>query len=301
VRAGIETTVEILIDAAEIPKRAEQVVVTSKAFEVPQEINSSHYLISAQVVRDSAESLKDVSRYVQTLPGVTFGGNDFRNDIVVRGGSPLENLFLVDNVEIPNINHFANFASAGGPVGMLNGELLEDVTFLTGGYPAPYPNRLSSVLQITQREGARDRTHVQGTLGFSGVGAVVEGPLTRKGSYLLSLRRSFLDAFTKDIGIGGVPVYYNETGKVLFDPTPSDRIWIVGLAGRDKIRIRPDPSNSNEQADLTKVDYLGWRTASGLNWQHLFGTNGVGLLGITCLASRSPRPQRTNPSQEHRR
>ena len=77
-----------------------------------------------------------MSRYVQGLPGVVIGTNDFRNDIIVRGGSPRE-LFVVDNVEIPNINAFANFASAGGTVSLLDAELLQDVTFLTGGYPRP--------------------------------------------------------------------------------------------------------------------------------------------------------------------
>ena len=92
---------------------------------------------------------------MQSLPGVVIGTNDFRNDIIVRGGSPLENLFIVDNIEIPNINTFANFASAGGTVSILDAELIQDVTFLTGGYPAPYINRTSSVLQVTQREGNR--------------------------------------------------------------------------------------------------------------------------------------------------
>ena len=120
-----------------------------------------------------------MSRYVQGLPGVVIGTNDFRNDIIVRGGSPLENLFVVDNVEIPNINAFANFASAGGTVSLLDAELLQDVTFLTGGYPAPYINRTSSVLQVTQREGSRKEFGGWATLGFAGAGAILEGPHQR--------------------------------------------------------------------------------------------------------------------------
>src|SRR4029078_365493 len=156
-----------------------------------------------------AAALQDVSRYVQALPGVVIGTNDFRNDIIVRGGSPLENLFVVDNVELPNINAFANFASAGGTVSLLDAQLLQDVTFLTGGYPAPYINRTSSVLQVTQREGNRQAFSGWATLGFAGAGAIVEGPInvsngSGKGSWVVSARRSFLDLFTEDIGIGGV-------------------------------------------------------------------------------------------------
>jgi hypothetical protein len=211
-----------------------EIDVTDSVFAAPEEVKTSNYLISAQAINESASGLKDVSRYIQTLPGVTFGSSDFRNDLVVRGGSPLENLYIVDNVEIPNINHFANFASAGGPVGMINGELIDNVTFLSGGYPAPYSNRLSSVLQVAQRDGSRDALQGQLTLGFGGAGAIGEGPLGKKGSWILSVRRSFLDLFTRDIGIGGVPIYGNVEGKVVYDLNSSNRIWLVELGGRDK-------------------------------------------------------------------
>ena len=171
-------------------------------------------------VLKSAGALQDVSRYVQSLPGVVIGTNDFRNDIIVRGGSPLENLFIVDNIEIPNINSFANFASAGGTVSILDAELLQDVTFLTGGYPAPYINRTSSVLQVTQREGNRQEFGGWATLGFAGAGAILEGPIAGgKGSWIVSARRSFLDFFTDDVGFGGVPVLYTLNAKAVYDLT----------------------------------------------------------------------------------
>jgi hypothetical protein len=278
VHAGIESTLELLV--ATLETQRQQIKVTASAT-APEEVKTSNYLISPQTVRSSAGALKEVTRYVQTLPGVTFGGNDFRNDIVVRGGSPLENLYVVDNVEIPNINHFANFASAGGPVGLLNSELLADVTFLSGGYPAPYSNRLSSVLQVTQREGSRERLHTQATLGFGGAGVIAEGPLTKKGAWIASIRRSFLDLFTNDIGLGGVPVYTNVEGKAVYDLNARNRIWLVSLGGRDNITIRPDATKERQEADTTNFDYRGWRNASGLNWQQLMGARGVGLLGVT--------------------
>ena len=155
VRAGLDGTVEITLPTAEDFQQT--VTVTAPAFQAPDAVKSSSFLVDPREILKSAAALQDVSRYVQGLPGVVIGTNDFRNDIIVRGGSPLENLFLVDNVEIPNINAFANFASAGGTVSLLDAELLQDVTFLTGGYPAPYINRTSSVLQMTQREGNRKK------------------------------------------------------------------------------------------------------------------------------------------------
>jgi hypothetical protein len=124
VRAGLESRVEG--DAATVDAVQQSVTVSIPSFITPEEVKSSGYLVQPNEILKSAGALQDVSRYVQTLPGVVIGSNDFRNDIIVRGGSPLENLFIVDNIEIPNINSFANFASAGGTVSMLDPMLIRD-------------------------------------------------------------------------------------------------------------------------------------------------------------------------------
>ena len=190
---------------------------------------------------------------------------------------------MVDNVEIPNINAFANFASAGGTVSLLDAELLQDVTFLTGGYPAPYINRTSSVLQVTQREGSRKEFGGWATLGFAGAGAILEGPINAgKGSWVVSARRSFLDLFTDDVGFGGVPVVYSFNAKAVYDLSPRDRIWVVNIAGIDEIRLGlTESSDLEEEIANFDIRYDGWRSATGFNWQRIFGSRGVGLLGIT--------------------
>lgn len=281
VRAGLDTLLEVSLPQ---PSTVQQrVTVTASTFAVAEEVKTSNFLIRPVQIRENAGALQDVSRYLQTLPGVVIGTNDFRNDIIVRGGSPLENLFVVDNIEIPNINAFANFASAGGTVSILDTELIQDVTFLTGGYPAPYINRVSSVLQIAQREGDREQVRGRLTLGFAGAGAILEGPINKgKGSWVVSARRSFLDFFTKDIGFGGVPVLYTINAKAVYDLTPQDRLWLVNVSGVDRIRL-----GLTEETDLDEgladfdIRYTGWRTATGFNWQRIFGSRGVGLLGVT--------------------
>ncbi len=279
VRAGITSEFDIVLPA--LDEQRQEVTVTAPAFVAPEEVKTSSYLVTPREVLKTAGSLQDVSRYVQTLPGVVIGGLDFRNDIIVRGGSPLENLFIVDNVEIPNINNFANFASAGGPVSMIDSELIEDVTFLTGGFPAPYVNRLSSVMQIATREGSREKIRKRATVGFAGAGGIVEGPLTPKGSWIVSARRSFLDLFTDDIGFGGVPVNNSFNSKALYDLNSRNRVWVVNITGFDNIRIRPDGVKEEQQTNTFNIDYDGWRSATGFNWQRLFGSRGVGLFGLT--------------------
>ena len=285
VRAGLDGTVSITLPATGTFQ--ETVRVTAPAYQAPREVKNSGYLVEPRDILKSAAALQDVSRYVQGLPGVAIGTNDFRNDIIVRGGSPLENLFVVDNVEIPNINAFANFASAGGTVSLLDAELLQDVTFLTGGYPAPYVNRTSSVLQVTQREGSRTAFAGSATLGFAGASAILEGPINvgkgaGKGSWVVSARRSFLDLFTEDVGFGGVPVVYSFNAKAVYDLTPQDRIWLVNVAGIDEIRLGlTDSTDLGEELANFDIRYDGWRSATGFNWQRTFGSRGVGLFGIT--------------------
>lgn len=283
VRAGLESKVELTLP--EIAATQQSITVAASVFVAPEEVKNSGYLVSGNEIFKAAGALQDVSRYVQTLPGVVIGSDDFRNDIIVRGGSPLENLFVVDNIEVPNINTFANFASAGGSVSILDAALIQDVTFLTGGYPASYINRTSSVLQVTQREGLRDGLHGRVTLGFGGGGAILEGPLKKgKGSWVVSARRSFLDAFTKDVGIGGVPVVYTFNAKAVYDLSPRDRVWAVNLTGVDNIRLGLTDSNkdkTDKEINNYDIRYDGWRSATGFNWQRLFGSRGVGLLGVT--------------------
>lgn len=282
VRAGLDSVVEITLPDPQTVQQS--VTVTAPAFIMPEEITTSGFLVSASDVLNSAGALQDVARYVQTLPGAVIGTDDFRNDLIVRGGSPLENLYIVDNIEIPNINTFATFASAGGTVSILDAALLQDVTFLTGGFSAAYGNRTSSVLQVTQREGNRTGLSGRATVGFAGVGAVVEGPIgrSRSGSWVVSARRSFLDLVTDDIGIGGVPVLYTLNAKALYDLTTRDRVWFVNVSGVDRIRLGltedTDPTSELNNLDIR---YSGNRSATGVNWQRLFGTNGVGLFGLT--------------------
>lgn len=290
VRAGLEAAVEITQPS--LSGGVQSVTVTNSVYIEPEEIKNSGFLIQSKEIFQSAAALQDVSRYVQSLPGVAIGADDFRNDIIVRGGSPLENLFIVDNIEVPNINTFANFASAGGTVGILDAGLIQDVSFLTGGYPSPFINRTSSVLQVTQREGNRDQFQGRLTLGFAGVGTILEGPIRKgRGSWVVSARRSFLDFFTNDVGFGGVPTTSTFNGKVLYDLSPRDRIWGVSLAAVDSIRLGAKEGNKNDE-EIANFDiwYSGWRNATGFNWQRLFGARGVGLLGVTySLASVDQR------------
>jgi hypothetical protein len=254
-------------------------LVVRPSFSVPSGVVTSAYGLSAEEVRRAPGALGDVSRLIQSLPGVVVT-NDQRNDLVVRGGSPFENLTLVDNVEVPTLSHFNAQGASGGPISMLNTELIRNARFLAGGFPASYGNRLSSVLEVSLRDGNREKVASSLDLGFAGAGAVMEGPLGSGGSWMVSARRSFLDLIIGPVGFTAVPRYSNLQVKATYDLGAGNRVWYVGLGGVDGIHFTVDEKDTKDPS-LLDIRSNGWRTVHGVNWQMPLGGNGFGVLGLS--------------------
>jgi hypothetical protein len=283
VRAGLENQVRITLPDLQGPRQS--VTVSDSVFVAPEEVKTSSVLVEGLEIFKSAVAQQDVSRYLQSLPGVAIA-DDSRNDLPVRGGSPLENLFIVDNVEVPNASGFVNLTSSGGITSILDAGLIRDVNFLTGGYPAPFIDRTSSVLQIATREGNRDEFRFRLSGDTLAGGGIAEGPLGthRKGSWVASVKRSFFEVLENDkqATAGAVPAIYTINAKALYDVTPADRVWFVDFTGVESLHSGPVQDQKNDpEYDQYYVAYSGWRTAAGLNWQHIFGEHGVGLLGVS--------------------
>jgi len=203
--------------------------------------------LNNEEVRRSPGSKEDVSRMIQNLPGVNPTSDD-RNDLVIRGGSPVEVQFLLDNVEVPNPNHFGTQGGTGGPIGMINNEFIEKVNFYSGGFTSGYGNKLSGVMEINLREGNKQKFGGKLDLNFGGAGAYLEGPFASgKGSYLISAHRSFLDLFDGLLDYGGVPIYSNTQGKINYNLSPNHEISFLWIGGDDKINI---------EYDLVRKDFL---------------------------------------------
>lgn len=266
--------------------REDVVVSAATSPRLPNVITSS-FEMGREEIRRSAGSMGDVNRLVQALPGVAVLG-DLRNDLVSRGGSPSENLTLVDAIEVPTVNHFPTTGTTGGVVAMLNNELIEDASFLAGGFPAEYGNRLSSVLDIRLREGHRSRSVLEADVNFAGAAIIVEGPLGERGSWIATGRRSFLDMFSRSAG-GDVeealPRMSDYTFKVSYDVGAMDKLWAVGFGGNDTIRLVGDADNLDEPDYLT-IDNDGWRAVTGVAWRHVFGTKAFGLFTASDARTR---------------
>jgi hypothetical protein len=227
----------------------------------------------------SAGTYGDFSRFLQIFPGVVFN-DDVSDDILVRGGNPIENLFLVDGIEIPNINHIATLASTGGLVSMVDTSLLQKVDLLTGGYDARYDERLSSVVDIHTRESDGLARHGELDVGFVGAGGLLDSPLPRGGSLLLSAHRSLLNLFTDDIGINGVPIYSNAFGRARLNLSPKDEVSFLSLSGMDSLNINPCSGDWFE-TNTINTQYSGWRTTNGARWQHVYSGSSSGVATVS--------------------
>lgn len=215
VRANRITAVEVELE--EQPLGMEETVVTADYFSQVEEEAVSTVNFNYEEIRRSPGAAGDISRLLQALPAINMASDD-RNDLIVRGGSPAENLVIIDNIEIPNINHFPTQGASGGPIGLLNIDLIADVNFSAGGFPATYGDRLSSVMEVDLREGNRDELDIQANLDMAGAGFIFEGPLSAgRGAWLVSARRSYLELIVDAIGTGAVPRYSDLQGKITRD------------------------------------------------------------------------------------
>jgi len=195
-----------------------------------------------------AGSRGDVARMAMNYAGVS-AANDQRNDIIIRGNSPVGLLWRLEDVDIPNPNHFAEGGTTGGPVGILNNNLLANSDFFTGAFPAEYGNALSGVFDLNLRNGNNQKHENLFQVGFNGFEAGAEGPLSKnhKASYLANFRYSTLQLMSGiiDLGTTGVPKYQDLSFKLNF-PLKKGRVTIFGLSGNSDISIL-DSKGGNQQ------------------------------------------------------
>jgi hypothetical protein len=246
----------------------EGVTVTSELFdELPTEV-SSVKKFSYEEIRRAPGGFEDVVRALSVLPGVARQSAG-RNDLVVRGGAPSENLYVVDGFVIPNINHFGNQGATGGPLSFINLDYVNETTFSTGGFQANYGDKLSSVLKIDLREGRKDRIGGKALVSASQFGFNLEGPVNEKSNFLFSIRRSYLDFIFNAAGFNFVPEYYDLLAKYTYDIDNSNKISYLFIGALNDVKF-----NNNDREDIfDNARILGNKQnqyATGISYRHLF-------------------------------
>ena len=239
----------IQIETEENLTELEGVTVTASPFRRDPESPVGLRIIGLQEIEKSPGANRDISRIVQSYPGVAFSPAGYRNDLIVRGGSPSENRFYLDGVEIPNINHFSTPGASGGPVGIINADLIREVNFYTGAFPTDRGNAMSSVLDFKLRDGDMERNSLKATLGASEVSLASNGHIGKKTSYLVSVRQSYLQFLFDMLGLPFLPTFTDAQFKLKTRFNANNELTILGLGGIDNMKL-------NTKLDGEKAEYI---------------------------------------------
>ena len=211
----------------------------------------------------------DISKAIQSYPGV-LPKSSFGYNIVVRGGAPNENVFYLDGIKIPAINHFSVQGASGGPNSLINLDFVHSIDMYSGAFPSNYQNGLSALLDIRQRDARADRLGARITLGYSDLGATIEGPIGKKSEFIASARTSFSQYLLKPLNVPVLPAYNDFQFRNKWRLDDKNELIITGLAGFDKYWLNTDAPESD--ALLYNVGYIpeGEQTlyAFGANYKH---------------------------------
>jgi len=215
----------------------------------------------------------DISKVIQSLPGVGGGaaGGTFRNDIIIRGGAPSENVFYLDGIEVPIINHFSTQGSGGGPQGILNVSFIQDVKLSTSAFDARYDNALSSVFQFRQKNGNPNK--LQGNFRMSGteVATTLDGPISKKTTFLASVRRSYLELLFRALDLPIRPNYWDYQFKTTTKINDKTTLTTIGLAAIDDFKLAAPKEATPEKLFAINSNPLinQWNYTIGLSLKKL--------------------------------
>jgi hypothetical protein len=263
------------VASLEIPMKVsqqqiEEVTVKASPFRKTEESPVSLRVIAIGEIENSPGANRDISRVIQSFPGVQ-STPAFRNDIIIRGGGPSESRFYLDGVEVPNINHFATQGASGGPVGILNADLLREVNYYSGAFPSNRGNALSGVLEFSQVDGNQDKIRFRGTLGASELSATFDGPLGDKTTFVLSTRRSYLKFLFSLIELPFLPTFNDMQFKIRTRFDNKNELTLTGLGAIDLFDLNLGIENPDDQQKyiLSQIPVNEqWNYTVGATYKH---------------------------------
>ena len=288
-----EGNIDINFNLQEDALLLDELIITPNPFEKLQTTPLSIQNLSQEEVAAYPGGNNDIAKVVQTLPrvGGTVGG--FRNDVIIRGGAPNENVYYLDGIEIPNINHFSTQGSAGGPVGLLNVSFLRGVTLSASSFDAKYDNVLSGVLQFDQRNGNARNFQGNFRLGSSESAFTLEGPLFKgenlesNTTYIASVRRSYLQLIFDAIGLPILPDYWDYQYKVNHNIDSYNTLLVTGIGSIDDFRVNSlDEFDPQQQAVQDQVPVIKQKSNTvGATWSRRF-KDASGNMRLTLSTNR---------------
>ena len=235
------------IDIPMTPKEFElqEVIIKASPFVKKEESPVSLQTLQISEIEKNPGGNRDISRVIQILPGVA-STPAFRNDIIVRGGGPSENVFYLDEIEIPNLNHFATQGASGGPVGIINADFIREVEFYSGAFPADRGKSLSSMLDMKLLDGNKDKFVFRGSIGATDLALTLNGPVTKNSTFIFSYRRSYLQLLFDVLGLPFLPTYDDLLFKYKIKLDQKNEITFLTLGSLDKFKLNTNIENPDE-------------------------------------------------------
>ncbi|MBL7769883.1 MAG: TonB-dependent receptor [Flavipsychrobacter sp.] len=240
ITSGNENNLNIELEPAgenlnEVVVSGKRATVRATSLESPLSIQR----LTTEEIKANPGGNFDISRVIQSLPGVGggIGGGGFRNDIIIRGGAPSENVFYLDGIEVPLINHFGTQGSGGGPQGILNVSFIEDVKLSSSAFDARYDNALSSVFQFKQKNGNPNRLQGNIRLSATELAATFDGPISPKTTFLASARRSYLQLLFQALDLPIRPNYWDFQFKTNTRINDKTTLQVLGIGAIDEFRF----------------------------------------------------------------
>ncbi len=263
-------TLEIYL--MESTQELDEVILFESPFKKSKETPLSINTFSRVEIESYPGADNDVTKVVQSMPGLSPSVGGFRNDIIIRGGAPNETVYYLDEIEIPNINHFSTQGSAGGPQGMINISFIDEVTLSTSAFGIEYDNPLSGVLQFNQRNGNPKNISGNFRFGASDSAITIEGPFSKsddnKTTFIFSARKSYLQFLFKLIGLPIRPDYWDFQGKINHKIDEYNSINIIGLGAIDNFSVEaPEDFDFTQQSFLEQVPIIKQNSLTlGASW-----------------------------------
>jgi len=252
----------------------DDVVVKASPFRKRLESPVSVRIIGIQEIEKNPGGNRDISKVIQSFPGVA-STPAFRNDVIVRGGGPNENRFYLDEIEIPYLNHFSTQGASGGPVGIINVDFIKELNFYSGAFPASRGNAMSSVLSFRQIDGNDERLKFRATVGASDLGLTVDGPTGENSTLIMSARRSYLQFLFSVIGLPFLPTYNDFQFKHETKISDKGELTILGIGALDDFELNREANETEFQRYI--LDYIPvqkqYSYTFGIKYKH-FRENG---------------------------
>jgi len=267
-----------------LSEQLEEVIVVESPFKTSIETPLSTQTFSAVEIETYPGGNNDITRVIQSLPGISPSVGGFRNDIIIRGGGPNETVYYIDGIEIPNINHFSTQGSSGGPVGLVNISFIKDVTLSTSSFGAEYDNALSGVLSFVQKEANKEKISGNFRIGSSEAGITLDGPINQDTSFIFSVRRSYLQFIFKAFGFSFLPDYWDYQMKLNHKIDDFNYINFIGIGSVDELTVNePDEFDFENQSTIEQIPITNQNSRTfGITWKRIYkNSNGFFNLSLS--------------------